>query len=133
MSITKTSETATKVGDIEHFDFYYSSHPEYFSNGSLQAIRFFLFSLCFSLLVISLVYLDRMSNIIFFTLWGSNINILSLLFSIVAGTKTYHLNKSLRNFTGILCEIALTFQVLITVVYWSILHHFVVTVRIPEI
>ena len=51
----------------------------------------------------------------------------------VSGTKIYHRSKSLRNFTGILCEIALTFQVLITVVYWSILHHFVVTVRIPEI
>ena len=80
-----------------------------------------------------MIWLNPVDNNFYFTLWGSNINIISLFLSIVAGTETYHTSKSLRNFTGILCELAFAFQVLITTVYWPVLHPWVLEVLLPEI
>ncbi len=74
-----------------------------------------------ALFIAEAVSLSFWTHFIYFTLWGSNMILLSTIMSILASLERFRENKLIHRLTGILFEISLSMQLVITLVFWTLL------------
>jgi hypothetical protein len=88
-----------------------------------QMVRWTMFLLNLGVLVNAIVYFPLSSLLIFFTNWGLLLTLISIYFSIkCANDKDFLKKPNLVAWHHLLFEIAFLFDIIITIVYWSMIH-----------
>lgn len=95
---------------------------------SVQILRFILAVSCFLITSWSVSLYPLSSQIYFFTNIGNNMVALSALLSFMLGNGKPERNPRLHKYASILTEYSFPVQILITAVYWPVLHKSMTTV-----
>lgn len=104
------------------WDFSVSQYPSILSYDSLQTLRFLLALSCFLITSWSVSLYPLSSQIYFFTNIGNNLVALSALLAFMLGNGKPQRNPRLHKYASILTEYSLPVEILITAVYWPVLH-----------
>lgn len=103
-----------------------SDHDNLLSFKGVQVLRCLLSLSCYILTILSLLKFPLSSQIYYFTNIGNNLVWISGALQFLLGGEIGKSNFGLFKTTVALSEFALTFQILITVVYWTLLHQWIV-------
>ncbi|TNV77689.1 hypothetical protein FGO68_gene4394 [Halteria grandinella] len=108
------------------WDFTVSDHDTLLSLKGVQVLRCLLSLSCYILTILSLLKFPVSSQIYYFTNIGNNLVWISGALQFLLGGEKGKSNFGLFKTTVALSEFAMTFQIIITVVYWTLLHSWIV-------
>ena len=89
----------------------------------MQLIRIAVFLPCLAILLISLIKVRKSALVIFLTQQGNHLTVLTTLLTVHAGRFRNKGRPLLKRVTAILLEVTFVTQIVITSIYWPILHH----------
>ena len=121
-SIGKRSKKKDWAEILGHYDFQNSTDPRLISPKALQNIRLGLLVCCILLQIANMILIN-IQQVVQYDGWGVSIAIFSLFFSYLAGMERYKERNNLIETAGILCEVSISYDLIVCLIYWSFIHY----------